>query len=332
MKRLFLLFFLLPLFAAAQKITTHTVGAKESFSSIGRIYNINGRVLANYNNIEYEKGLLLGQVLKIPSKNELAKIAAAATAVKAKPVLIAAAPVKTAGSTNKSSTPIYHTVAKLETLYRISTLYNKVPIANIKKWNNLTSDTLSEGAKLIVGYSVEKIAGETKPVPVAKEITQTVKPKEGNTKGIKTAGEEEISVKAKQEKKEVPPPVKKTEKVITANGIKSIDGSGGYFKNIFDEQTSNKPLVSETGTGGVFKSSSGWEDGKYYCLHNAAAAGTIIKITNKVTGKWVFAKVLDMIPDIKQNTGLLIRLSNAAADAVGATADSKLDYTLSYSK
>lgn len=46
----------------------HTVGAKESLSSIGRMYEVNGRVLANYNNIEYEKGINIGQVLKIPPK------------------------------------------------------------------------------------------------------------------------------------------------------------------------------------------------------------------------------------------------------------------------
>jgi hypothetical protein len=41
--------------------------------------------------------------------------------------------------------------------------------------------------------------------------------------------------------------------------------------------------------------------------------------------------VLDLIPDIKQNSGLIIRLSNAAADVLGIT-DNKLDCTLNYSR
>ena len=90
-------------------------------------------------------------------------------------------------------------------------------------------------------------------------------------------------------------------------------------------------MVNETGTGGIFKSTSGWEDGKYYCLHNTAAAGTILKITNKATGKSVYAKVLDLIPDIKQNESLIIRISNAAANALGTTQD-KLECTINYSK
>ena len=64
-------------------------------------------------------------------------------------------------------------------------------------------------------------------------------------------------------------------------------------------------------------------------LHNELKS--VIKITNAANGKSVYAKVLDLIPDIKQNTGLIIRLSNAAADALG-TSENKLDCTLNYSK
>jgi LysM repeat protein len=330
MKKIFLLLFLLPLFVMAQKVITHTVGPKESLTSIGRLYNINGRELANYNKIDYDKGLTTGQVLKIPAQNVSSKAAAPAP-VKTEPVVKAEVPLKVVSTSNKNGTPIYHTVARQETLYRISTIYNKVPITDIKKWNNLTSDALSEGTKLIVGYSGEKNVTETKTVAVkepVKEVPVVEKPKKDDSPRIKTAGEEEINTKAKEEKKEVSQP--KTPAVIT--NTKAKDFNGGFFKNIFDDQTNNKQLVNESGTGGVFKSTSGWEDGKYYCLHNTATAGTIVRITNKTTGKSVYAKVLDMIPDIKQNAGLLIRISNAAADALGATADSKIDYILSYSK
>jgi LysM repeat protein len=330
MKKIFFLLFLLPLFAVAQKTKTHTVGPKESLTSIGRLYNINGRELANYNKIDYDKGLTLGQVLKIPGQNAPVKVAVA-TPVKVEPVVKAEGPVKVANTSNKNGTPIYHTVAKQETLYRISTMYNKVPVADIKKWNNLTSDALSEGTKLIVGYSGKKNTTETAVVKEpAKEVVEIEKPKKEDSPRIKTAGEEEINTKAKEEKKEMPQP--KTPVVAPVSNAKVKNFNGGFFKNIFDDQTNGKQLVKESGTGGVFKSTSGWEDGKYYCLHNTATAGTIVMVTNIATSKAVYAKVLDMIPDIKQNAGLIIRISNAAADALGATADSKLDCTINYSK
>ncbi len=76
--------------------------------------------------------------------------------------------------------------------------------------------------------------------------------------------------------------------------------------------------MNETGNAGVFKSTSGWQDGKYYCFNNNAAPGAVIKVIDYITGKSVYAKVLDAIPDIKQNSGLTIIISNSAADELGA--------------
>ena len=168
MKKILGLLFLLPLFAIAQKVITHTVGPKESLSSIGRLYNINGRELANYNKIDYDKGLSIGQVLKIPVINAKqadvppnpppAKLTAPIKEIPVKEAAVKQTPVKTVPALNEKGAPIYHTVGKKETLYHISTLYNKVPITDIKKWNHLTGDALNEGAKLIVGYTAAKQA------------------------------------------------------------------------------------------------------------------------------------------------------------------------------
>jgi LysM repeat protein len=349
MKKLCCLLFLVPFFAMAQKEITHTVGPKESLSSIGRLYNINGRELANYNKIDYNKGLAIGQVLKIPGQHAAAAtttpVAVTKTPEVKKEIVTKEPEVKKEPVAEKNATPIYHTVAKKETLYHISTLYNKVPIADIKKWNHLTSDALNEGAQLIVGYT----KGNAAPVVTKKEEV-----KAPDTKVADAEAKKEMKKKEEAEKKAAndmaetvkhqedkvvnketpppPPPVKNVEVVTTpVNNTKAVDFKGGIFKNLFEEQTKGRSLITETGAGGIFKSTSGWEDGKYYCLHNNAPAGTILKITNTATGKTVYAKVLDLITDIKQNNGLIVRISNAAADALGVT-DNKLDCTINYSK
>jgi hypothetical protein len=107
--------------------------------------------------------------------------------------------------------------------------------------------------------------------------------------------------------------------------------NGGVFRSDFEKQVKTKSVQAESGEAATFKSTSGWEDGKYYCLHNSSTPGTIIKVTNSSTGKNIYAKVLDVIPDMKQNEGLLIRLSNAAADELGS-GDSRFNCTLSYTK
>ncbi len=159
MKNLIVILFFIPLFGNAQK--THTVAAKETLYSLGRQYNIHPRELAAYNNIPLETGLTIGQVLKIPANAGIP------------PVSTSPAPVKTIATTKPSqatpgvgSVPVYHKVEKKETLYHISKLYNKVTIEDIKKWNNLSGDGLTEGTNLIVGYqAVKKTQAVSENVP-----------------------------------------------------------------------------------------------------------------------------------------------------------------------
>ena len=296
------LILLLPLFAVAQK--THTVGAKESLFSIGRLYNVHPRELASYNNIPFETGLTIGQVLKIPSKKTMVPVAEIPSIAPnvAKPEVTKSAPAPVKSAIKKGSAAVYHTVAKKEGLYGISKKYN-VTIEDIKKWNKLTTDGLTEGMNLIVGYT-----GAVPEVPPS--VTNT------------SAKKEPPVVKATEPKPvitETVQPVVATAVIKTEEVSKSAGNfSGGTFKSLYNAQINNKTVSEEKGMAGIFKSTSGWDDGKYYCLHNSAPAGTFIKITNNLTKKSIYAKVLDLIPDLKQNNGVVIRVSNAAAAELGA--------------
>ncbi len=358
-QKLIFILLLCPLFSYSQK--KHTVGAKETLFSIGRLYNVHPRELAEFNNIPFETGLTLGQVLKIPTEKKMAPLAPVTptpvanneSAIKTEvkkidpPIVQTPEPKKE----SKGSVPIYHTVQKKETLYQISRLYDKVPVSDLKKWNNLTADGVNEGARLIVGYT-NSVAKEEKPKEIIKAVeekkTEPVKeikkseekiaekivvkkeekPAEVVTRDEVKAEKKEVTkaepkpleekpveiVKQKEETKkaEVAQPEIKTEKVA----LSGKDFKGGYFKSAFEGQKSSG--IEESGTAATFKSTSGWDDGKYYCLYNTAPSGTILKITNKSNGKFVYAKVLDVIPDLKQNAGLLLRISNAAASALDA--------------
>jgi LysM repeat protein len=70
MKILLFILLLFPVLAFAQK--TYTVGPKETLFSIGRSLNIHPRELAEYNNISFETGVKIGQVLKIPAVKKMA--------------------------------------------------------------------------------------------------------------------------------------------------------------------------------------------------------------------------------------------------------------------
>jgi LysM repeat protein len=287
----------------------HNVAPKESLYSIGRLYNVSPKELAAYNHLQMESGLNVGQGLKIPlEKNNFTQTQSA--------------------KTNEVLIPVHHTVEPQETLYRLGVNYNKVPLASLKKWNHLSSDAVSVGSPMIVGFlKVDKnqsslaSKGSTEVSEIASVSKKEEKPVEKKTEVIAVqTGDVKVSEPVNAQNKEVSTGQTEEPKVsvATVNKKSSINFSGGYFKGLYDQQTGKKSPINASGSAGVFKSTSGWQDGKYYCFNNEAAPGTILKVTDNATGKSVYAKVLDAIPDIKQNEGLALVLSNSAAEELGA--------------
>ena len=295
---------------------THTAAAKENFYSIGRLYNISPKEIAPYNNLSMDKGLSIGQTIKIPLK-----------AMNFSQTGTAAA--------DEAVVPVYHAVQPKETLFQLSAHYNKVPVASIKSWNNLNDDAVSPGQNIIIGYlkvkkSLSALAQSRATAPVAEAPVAATKPavvkadppvKKAEAKPvIKAVPDEDLPVAQKEIAQ------KEAAKKATPVAVVSTDATdfkGGSFKTQYSNTGKD-----ESGTAGIFKSTSGWEDGKYYCLHNTASQGTILKITNTATGKSIYAKVLDGIPDLKQNSNLVLRLSNAGADAIGANGN--FECTINY--
>jgi hypothetical protein len=108
------------------------------------------------------------------------------------------------------------------------------------------------------------------------------------------------------------------------DALSRINFNGGHFRSDFSEGTK-----TANGIAGIFKSASGWQDGKYYALMNNIAVGTIVKINIPSTGRAVYAKVLGPLPDMKESAGLVIRISNAAAAELGAD-DSRFGVEVRY--
>jgi hypothetical protein len=362
MKKVFTLLLALPFVGFAQNTASmlmaagsgadlylnHVAAPKENFYSIGRLYNISPKEMAPYNNIPLEKGVSIGQIVKIPLKSNFLQ---ADNAVGADEVAV----------------PVFHKVAAKQTLYNVSTTYNKVSISNLKAWNKLTSEALTPEQNLIIGWlkvkkeqsalaqmmapEADKPDYQTPPIVVKEAVKKEAEPE--MVKAPKPAEKPVVEetkptkpvAKNEEKKSEVKPIVKKEDVVTTpiakpAKPVEPInstiiygedeptvakDYKGGFFKSLYDGQNG----FAEEGSAGVFKSISGWEDGKYYCLHNKAEKNTIVKITNKASGKFVYARVLDVMPDLKQNKTLVLRISNAAASILGADAanfDCKIEY------
>ena len=335
MKKLVILFFCLPFFATAQDKSllvegvspslyiTHKVAPKENYYSVGRIYNVSPKDIAPFNKLQLESGLSLGQTIKIPLNSSNFSQAGTAAA-------------------DETFVPLYYTIKDKEGLYRVAKNHNDLPLETLKQWNNIKGDAVKTGTQLVVGYLKVKTelsalakssAGRSSTIALPPAKPAETKAPEVVTKPVveKETKKEPVVKTVIAEEKVNTKPVKETPVAETPKPATGKNSNGASFKTLYEQQQKNAEATETTGSAGIFKSTSGWSDSKYYCLHNTAAAGTIIKITNKATGKYIYAKVLDVIPDIKQNEGLLIVISNAAADALGVV-DGNFGCSISYAK
>ena len=319
---------------------THTVAPKENFYSVGRLYNQAPKSIASFNNLVMEKGLSIGQHIKIPLNEQNLDLSEK--------------------SNPGETVPLTHIVGKNETLSKIGTDLN-VSAQTIKQWNNFASDNIAPGTPLVVGHLKMATAGsiaKTSSNPAVGNQPEAAKQEavaatsQGNPQPKKEeppvsaassdnasipAGKQEpakqTEIAGKVEAKETPakqmsaaPEPKKPDNYsyATANSASSIEG---VFAGVFTTDASQRAVNNKTGEAATFKSTSGWQDKKYYVLMNDVAPGTIVKISAE--NKVVYAKVLGSMPEMKENNGLLLRISNAAASNLGII-DPKFPVQISY--
>lgn len=290
----------------------HKVTPKENFYSVGRLFNIPPKEIASFNGLDMNKGLSLGQTIHIPLLET------------------------NFSQTVNKGTPVYYSVGEKEGLMKVSNAANKVKLESLRRWNHLSNDNLNAGDKLIVGF----IVADQLPVVT---IHETEKVKEENKPTVEKKAPVESKKDIVFEKKEPVIEKKQAEQMedkmaspkakLNTVVIDQPDGENavGYFGPFFEQQIKSFPVSkNETVTSGIFKTSSGWQDYKYYMLMDKVQPGTIVKIMNPSNNKSVYAKVLGEMSGIRQNAGYDIRISNAAASVLEVNDTDKFIVKLNY--
>lgn len=291
---LFILFFFIALSSQAQSndlvvegtgnnlYLKYKVQSGDNFYSVGRNFNVAPQYLGSYNQVSIDNGLKVGQEIRIPLTNlnftkELFK------------------------SSSEALVPVYHIIQPSETLFRLGNNFGEsVPLASIREWNGMQNDNVKSGEAYIIGFlKVDKSESGL----ANRDFTQN----------MATVARSDDSAAPAEVKQDKPAPVVK-QATATEGNRKTNEG---FFKPDYVQQSSDGQLTSLNGTASVFKSTSGWQDGKYYCFTDDVKPGNIIKISGTDGSKVIYAKVLDGIPDIQQNVGLKLVLSNSAAEALG---------------
>ncbi|UYQ93985.1 LysM peptidoglycan-binding domain-containing protein [Chitinophaga horti] len=299
----------------------HTVKKGENFYSLSRAYGLPPKEIAAKNHISMEQGLQLGQKINIPlSKTNFSQ-------------------GKDIPATGYR--PVYHVVTEKETLYRISTNYNKVAIDNIRQWNNFSGDGVKKDAYLVVGWvkgagaapvmakatpaataaPATPVAPPPPPVETTAPVTAPVTPPPAEglppVPIVGDAAPVKETPKTEAPKTEAPKTETPKESAPVVSNVILPAPPDESFERIYDQQTEGgRDVTSEKGPGTWFRANA---QNKYYALHKSAPRGTIIKVTNPLNGRSVYAKVLDAIPQSKGNAGVIVKLSNSAQEALGIT-------------
>jgi LysM repeat protein len=286
------------------------------------MYNVHPRHIANFNGIDFNKGLAIGQLINIPLSDTNFK------------------------QNVNTGVPVYYTPGSKESLANISVKY-KTPMNSLRGWNNLRDDNVAANSKIIIGFlitnelkdKVVTLVTETKKVEesvsnvkkadeqkktVVTEVPKEPEPKKEEPKKVEPEKKDEGQKLVQEEPKKSEPVVKKQSEPVTNDGT-------GYFKNNFYQQVKTIPQSKEqTVTSSIFKTNTGWQDGKYYLLINGVEPGTIVKLTNPSNSKFVFAKVLYSMDKIRENQGVDIRISDAAAASLSVNETDKFILKVNY--
>lgn len=175
-----------------------------------------------------------------------------------------------------------HVVQAKETLYSIASKYN-MRVDDLRLLNNLKTSALSIGQTLKV-----LVNDEVSLKPEVVKNTQTGKPE---------VVREQI-----------------TKPETKIKYLDSTDSNSGI------EIPKNRYGITEKNEKGiaVWINDENLDATKSYALHKLAPVGTIVKITNPMTNRSVFAKVVGKYTENETTKDVIIVITKAASDALGA--------------
>lgn len=295
-----------------KNFVVHKVIPKETLFALSRKYNVpvNQIVDANPN---LQNGLMVGQIVYVPSK----------VPVRTPEPVLPVAKANTAPSTpytyviDAKGNKVHQVVSK-QTLYSIARMYN-ITMADIRKWNNLTSDNLTVGDDLIVGMG-NKPTPNNNPQYVG-EVDDTIdknKTPAANKTPVKTA---EVINKSSEPARPAEP-VKTAEPVVRRDTEETTDheeNTAGVNESV--------SKITESGLAEVIEGNS--NNNKYLALHKSAPVGSILQVKNIMNGQSVYVRVIGKLPETGNNDKVVVKISKRAFQRL-ASLDNRFRVEVSY--
>ncbi len=326
------------------KFTYHKVEKKQTLFSLANAYGIDLYDVYDYNPILKSRILQANDELRMPisndyiitDKNQLEK--------------------------DKKYHPIYYIIQPKDNLYRISKVYFNMSFEDLMKRNNLTSHNIQVSQKLLIGWfdPTKKESGtpDFKPNTVKTEqanleqkwtianpapFTEEYKaldlaPKDGLTKFSKEENSRNHIININPEVKEVKIKERKEEKPTISTSItpeknvanipsKSTPDNPNVIRPEVKGHVLKRRMVTQNGVAQWIKTDSPSSD--LYVLHPTAPINSVVEITNPMTHRKIYAKVLSNMPPKLYSDEISVVVSPGVANLLGVI-DSKFYVKLRY--
>jgi LysM repeat protein len=344
-----------------KQVILHKLDAKDNYYSIARRYKVSPKTIIAYNN---NANLMVGSIIKVPTDRPFATNTPAKTAQQGQPVVHQTAPPQQQPANGGTQ----YKVSAGETLYSIAKRFNTTP-ENLVSLNGLSSNTITPGQVLIVqaaaatttttqtaqpqqqpvqqpantnanaGTQYKVSVGETL-YSIAKRFNTTpenlmhlngltsnaISPGQTLIVQAATATTPTQMQQTSVQQQQVTRPTDLQAKRDSPAPVANQDSS-----NLASHPNANKYGLFEKDEKGVatWMDDDGLDPNKKLVLHRTAPIGTVIKITNIMTNRTTFAKVVGRFTDNEQTKDVIIVMTKNVAEALGAL-DKRFQVNLSY--
>lgn len=274
----------------------HNVKKGHTLYSLARAFDTKPQSIAKLNNIKISNSIEIGDQIKVPLKTETIYQGTSAP------------------QGNNVYVPLYYTVKKQETLFRIAKMYFNQEVNDLKFRNDLVNNNLEIGQKLLIGW-----------LPYGNEKIEVYKPKYNDTYVSESHRTEII--------KETPPAnndLNNAKKVydtlsehITVEAFDTITKKenikipSAFPRDLLYTSAYSKTMRKQSDNTVAHWDKSIPDNGSAYALHDSARPNTYIRLYNPNTRRTIKAKVIGKIPFGTYTSDVKLVISPKAAKALG---------------
>jgi LysM repeat protein len=267
----------------------HTVKTGESLYSIARTYSVTVNDLIKANpELSGNTGVKIGQKLSIPNTG-------------------------TTTSTTKVAAKV-HTVTKGETVYALCKKYG-ITLAEMKQWNKLTDLNVKVGQKLIVSKANSDAIYKPVAVPSTPDTPyreEDARPRNENLKANAIIEQQQVYEKPKDMPVAEAKPALAPVTTLRTNSSNSLE-----YPGIFNQYSVSGFKIKKN-RGAANYISDNTSGNQFLAFYNDAETGSIIRVTNLMNKKTIFVKVMGKVPPADAAQEIILKLSNKAAQELGA--------------